>query len=67
MILHISSMKNKLNEKILYVALIGSLLTKENYFSFRFKEKIVKQFNDVVIKEAENPPEIGAVLMARQL
>ncbi|MCJ7553853.1 MAG: hypothetical protein MUO34_08205 [Ignavibacteriaceae bacterium] len=67
LVLHISSMKDKLNEKILYVALIGSLLTKENYYSFMFKEKVVKKFDDVVIKEAENPPEIGAVLMAKQL
>lgn len=67
MILHIASMKEKLSEKIFYVSLIGSLLTKENYYSYIFKEKVVKRFNDVVIKEAENPPEIGAVLMAKEL
>jgi N-acetylglucosamine kinase-like BadF-type ATPase len=65
MILHISAMKEKLNEKTFYVSLVGSLLTKENYYSYLFKEKVVKKFSNVVIKEAENPPEIGAVLMAK--
>lgn len=67
MILHIASMKNKLKEKVLYISLIGSLLTTENYYSYLFKEKVVKRFNDVTIKEAENPPETGAVLMAKNL
>lgn len=67
MILHISSMKEKLNESVLYISLIGSLLTTENYYSYMFKEKVVQKFSDVVIKEAENTPEIGAVLMAKNL
>ncbi len=66
-ILHISSMKRKLNEKILLLSFIGSLLTKDNYYSYLIKEKIVQQFDDVLIKEAENPPEIGAVIMAKEL
>lgn len=53
--------------KKLFVSFIGSLITTENYFSFRFREKVVQKFDDVVIKEPENPPEIGAVLMAKQL
>lgn len=67
LVLHIDSMKKKLNEKKLFVSFIGSLITTENYFSFRFREKVVQKFDDVVIKEPENPPEIGAVLMAKQL
>ncbi|GMU95815.1 MAG: hypothetical protein HZC46_05840 [Ignavibacterium album] len=67
LILHIESMRKKLKEKKIFVALIGSLITTDNYFSFLFREKVVQKFNDVVIKEPENPPEIGAVLMAKQL
>lgn len=67
LILHIDSMKKKLNEKKMFISFIGSLITTDNYYSFRFREKIVQRFNDVVIKEPENPPEIGAVLMAMQL
>jgi len=66
-ILHISAMKNKLNEKILSISFIGSLLTKDNFYSYLVKEKIVQQFDDIVIKEAENSPEFGAVLMAKTL
>lgn len=67
LILHIDSMKKKLNEKKMFISFIGSLITTDNYYSFRFREKIVQRFNDVVIKEPENPPELGAVLMAMQL
>lgn len=67
LILHIDSMRKKLKEKKLFLALIGSLITTENYYSFRFREKVVQRFDDVVIKDAENPPEIGAAIMAKQI
>ncbi len=60
-------MRKKLKEKKLFLALIGSLITTENYYSFRFKEKVVQKFDDVIIKDAENPPEIGAAIMAKQI
>lgn len=67
LVLHIESMRKKLKEKKMYVALIGSLITTENIYSFRFREKVVQKFDDVVIKDAENPPEIGAAILAKQL
>lgn len=67
LVMHISAMRDKLKEKTLFVSFIGSIITTDNYFSFTFKEKIMQKFKDVVIKEAEYPPEIGAVLMAKQL
>lgn len=67
LVLHIESMRKKLKEKKMYVALIGSLITTENFYSFRFREKVVQKFDDVVIKDAENPPEIGAAILAKQL
>lgn len=67
LLLHIYSMKIKLNVSILNVSLIGSLLTTANYFSYLFNEKIIRKFNDVKIKEAEHSPEFGAALMAKQL
>ncbi|BDQ04436.1 BadF/BadG/BcrA/BcrD ATPase family protein [Ignavibacterium sp.] len=67
LILHIDSMRKKLKEKKLFLALVGSLITTENYYSFRFKEKVVQKFDDVIIKDAENPPEIGAAIMAKQI
>ncbi|MBK7499054.1 MAG: hypothetical protein IPI19_08105 [Ignavibacteriales bacterium] len=67
LLLHISSMKTKLNVELLKVSLIGSLLTTANYFSYLFNEKVIRRFNDVQIKEAEHSPEFGAALMAKQL
>lgn len=67
LILHITAMKIKLQLSQLKISLIGSLITTANYYSYLFNEKVVRNYNDVVIKEAENPPEIGAALMAKQL
>ena len=59
-------MKTKLKVPVLRVSLIGSLLTKANYFSYLFNEKVVRNFKDVQIMEAEHSPEFGAALMAKQ-
>lgn len=67
LISHITAMKKLLNEKVMKISLIGGLITTPNYFSYLFNEKVVRSFNDVLIKEAENPPEIGAAMMAKQL
>lgn len=67
LMLHISSMKLKLNVQLLKVSLIGSLLTTANYFSYLFNEMVIRKFNDVKIIEAEHSPEFGAALIAKQL
>jgi N-acetylglucosamine kinase len=67
LLLHVSSMKTKLDVQLLKVSLIGSLLTTPNYFSYLFNEKVIRRFNDVQIKEAEHSPEYGAALIAKQL
>jgi N-acetylglucosamine kinase-like BadF-type ATPase len=67
LILHIISMKTKLNVSILKVSLIGSILTTPNYFSYLVNEKVVRRFNDVKIMEAEHSPEFGAAMLAMRL
>lgn len=67
LLLHISAMKIKLSVQLLKVALVGSLLTTANYFSYLFNEKVIRRFDDVKIKEAEHSPELGAALMAKHL
>ena len=67
LLLHVTTMKEKLKVQLLKVSLIGSLLTTSNYFSYLFNEKVVRNFDDVQIKEAEHSPEFGAALMAKQL
>ncbi|HQF42228.1 MAG TPA: BadF/BadG/BcrA/BcrD ATPase family protein [Ignavibacteriaceae bacterium] len=67
LLLHINSMREKLKVDLLKVSLIGSILTKPNYFSYLFNEKVIRRFNDVKIMEAEHSPEFGAALLAKQL
>jgi N-acetylglucosamine kinase len=67
LLLHILAMKIKLSVQLLKVALVGSLLTTANYFSYLFNEKVIRRFDDVKIKEAEHSPEFGAALMAKHL
>ncbi len=67
LLLHIFAMKSKLNVELLKVSLIGSILTTPNYFSYLFNEKVVRNFKDVKIMEAEHSPEFGAALLAKQL
>lgn len=59
LLLHINAMKEKLKVDFLKVSLIGSILTKPNYFSYLFNEKVIRRFNDVKIMEAEHSPEFG--------
>lgn len=67
LLLHITAMKTKLNQSLLKVSLIGSILTTANYFSYLFNEMVVRKHNDVKIMEAEHSPEYGAALMAKEI
>ncbi|GAB6282168.1 MAG: N-acetylglucosamine kinase [Ignavibacterium sp.] len=66
LILHIKSMKQKLKVSKLNVSFVGSLITNENVYSRKLKEEIQK-LKDVKIKEADYPPEMGAILLAKNL
>jgi N-acetylglucosamine kinase-like BadF-type ATPase len=62
--LHVRAMKQKLKLKVMNLCLIGSLLTSENLYSKMFKEKISILFDNIIIKDPEFPPEMGAVILA---
>jgi len=66
LILHVKAMFNKIKEPELNVALMGSLLNKENIFSRRLKEKI-KQLSSLILKNPDNEPAAGAILLAKSL
>ena len=61
---HISAMKEKINERVLSVSLIGGTITTDNLYANMFQAK-VKEIPNVKITEAEFSPEIGAALMAK--
>ncbi|NWF89941.1 MAG: hypothetical protein HXY50_10830 [Ignavibacteriaceae bacterium] len=64
---HIKAMHKKLNEDILFVAFIGGIITNKNIYSSTLLNKIEQNLKNVIVKEAENSPAMGAVLMAMQI
>lgn len=67
LLLHISTMQKKLSEKVLLTAFIGGIITHENIYSNSLRKKIDENLPNVVVKETENSPAMGAVLMAKQI
>ena len=67
LLLHIATMKTKLNENVLNVSFVGSIIKNKNIYSATLRKKIGKKFPNVVVKDAENSPALGAVLMAKQI
>lgn len=65
LILHIHSMVKKINESELNLALIGGILSSENYFSNMFRQKVNKSFANVNIKQPDFSPAMGAIIMAK--
>ena len=66
LISHIRAMKEKLNQEIMEVSFIGSVITNDNFLSQMLNKKIKERFEDVIVKEAEHQPVMGAVFMAKE-
>ncbi len=67
LIFHITAMKEKLKQEIMEIAFIGSIITNDNYFSQMLNKKIKERFKDVIVKEAEHQPVMGAVFLAKEI
>lgn len=67
LLLHILAMKNNFEDHIMKLVFIGGLISNENLFSKMLKEKILTFVPLVKIQNADFPPEIGAVIMAKEL
>ncbi|MDQ7817259.1 MAG: BadF/BadG/BcrA/BcrD ATPase family protein [Melioribacteraceae bacterium] len=65
LILHVKSMINLIGDEAMKLCLVGGTITIDNLYSKMFKAKIELHTPEVKITQAENPPEIGAVLMAK--
>ena len=63
---HISTMAEKINEPVLNTAFIGGIIRNENLYSTTLKNKIAESLPSIRIKQPENPPEVGAILMAKE-
>jgi len=67
LLLHIISMNRKLSEENMKLVFIGGTITNANLYSKILKDKIKLFLPDIILQQADYPPEIGAVIMAKQL
>ncbi|MDP4114556.1 MAG: BadF/BadG/BcrA/BcrD ATPase family protein [Bacteroidota bacterium] len=67
LVLHIIAMQKKINEDSLFLAFVGGIICNENIYSKEFVEKITTRLPYVSIQQPDFPPELGAVLMAKEL
>ncbi|HSP88609.1 MAG TPA: BadF/BadG/BcrA/BcrD ATPase family protein [Ignavibacteriaceae bacterium] len=67
LIFHIQAMKEKLKQEVLEISFSGSIITNDNFFSNMLTKKINETFKDVKIKEPENHPVMGAIIIAKEL
>jgi len=65
--LHVKSIYNMIGDETLKLCLIGGTIAMENFYSKMFRTKIEQYLSNIKIVSAENPPEIGAALMARAM
>ena len=66
LILHIRAMAKKLNQPVLSLAFIGGIISSDNIYSETFRKKIKETLPEVNIKQPDYPPEMGAVLLAKE-
>lgn len=67
LILHLASMSAKINEEKVYVSFIGGIISNDHIFSRIFRKKISEKLPVINIKDPDFAPEMGAVVMAKEL
>lgn len=67
LILHIAAMAKKTNNERMKLVFIGGMISNENVFSKMLKEKLKLFLPNINLQLPDNPPEIGAVILAKQL
>ena len=66
LLLHISTMSKKINESILNLSFIGGIISTNNIYFNTLLKKIKTKLPNVNITMPENPPEVGAILLAKE-
>lgn len=67
LIAHLASMAKKINRPVVDVSFIGGIISNDHIFSQMFKKKIAEKLPVINIKEQDFPPEMGAIVMAKDL
>jgi N-acetylglucosamine kinase len=66
LMIHIMTMKEKLKEEGMRLVFIGGLIINYNIYSRLLRDKIKVLLPRIVIQEPDYPPEIGAIIMAKE-
>ncbi len=66
LICHVKVLQKQMGVKKVNLCLAGGLLSSKNYYSNLLCRKIKKSLNNIEIKKIIYPPEIGAVLLAKE-
>jgi N-acetylglucosamine kinase-like BadF-type ATPase len=67
LIAHIISMKKKFKGANLNIALVGSLIDNTNIFLKLLLAKMEIKLPEIVIRKPEQPPAMGAIIMAKEI
>ena len=67
LLFHINAVMKKMKSKKLEIAFTGSLIANKNIYSDILREKIADNFPSVKIKEPDNTPVEGAILLAKEM
>lgn len=66
LLMHIMAMQEKLGDDNMKLAFIGGIVSNNNPYSNMLKEKIKLYLPHIKLQNPDYPPEIGAVIMAKQ-
>ncbi len=67
LLLHIAAMSKKLQDPEMKLVFIGGTLTNDNEYSKMLVKKMSIYMPKIIVQEADYPPEIGAVLIAKKI
>jgi len=67
LLLHIYAVMKKMKSKKLDIVFTGSLIANKNIYSDMLRKKIAGNFPSVKIKEPDNTPVEGAILLAKEM
>jgi N-acetylglucosamine kinase-like BadF-type ATPase len=67
LLLHINAVMEKMKSKKLDIVFTGSLIANKNIYSDMLRKRIDDKYSSVKIKQPDNTPVIGAILLAKEL
>lgn len=64
---HIRTAAENFNPAKINLCFYGGLISERNYYSDLLRKKIKSRFKNILIRKAEYPPEVGAILSAKKI